>query len=127
MRQWKVGERIIARLLGCERIPLTGRARGKAHTDLVSNWLAVEVKTRKRLPIFLEDAMDSAERGMYYANAKDEKIRLPIVVIHADHADYRRSLVVMRLGDADDYFGLCRDSAEKEEPPDSTASVGAAR
>jgi hypothetical protein len=71
--------------------------------------------------------MDSAYRGAGFAFAKDGKVRLPIVVIHQDHTEYLTSLVVMRLVDADDYFGLCHKAAEKEEPPDSTASVGAAR
>jgi hypothetical protein len=115
MRSWKVGERIIAKLLGCERVPLTGRARGKATADLLSDWLSVEVKTRKALPVFLADAVDSAERGAEYAQRRDGRTRLPIAVIHADHTDYRRSLVVMRLGDADDYFGLCSRSVDGED------------
>lgn len=115
MRGWKQGERIIAKLLGCERIPLTGRSRGKAMADLVSDFLSVEVKTRKALPVFLADAIDSAERGAEYAQRKDGRTRLPIAVIHADRTDYRRSLVVMRLGDADAYFGLCRGAADGED------------
>jgi hypothetical protein len=112
MRTWKSGERILAKLLGCERVPLTGRARGRAHADLISDFLSVEVKTRKALPVFLADAIDSAERGAEYAQRRDGKARLPIVVVHADHTDYRRSLVVMRLGDADDYFGLCAGATD---------------
>lgn len=115
MRTWKAGERILAKLLGCERIPITGRHRGKAFADLVSDWLSVEVKTRKALPVFLADAMDSAERGAAYAQSRDGRVRLPIVVIHADHTDYRNSLVVMRLGDADDYFGLCHGGVLPDE------------
>jgi hypothetical protein len=114
VRGWKNGERILAKLLGCERVPLTGRARGKAMADLISSWLSVEVKTRKALPVFLADAMDSAERGAEYATRRDGAQRLAIVVIHADHTDYRRSLVVMRLGDADDYFGLCQGGEPAE-------------
>lgn len=108
MRGWKTGERVLAGLLGCERVPVTGRRRGKAFADLVSSWLSVEVKTRKALPVLLADAIDSAERGAAYAHGRDGCARLPVVVIHADRTDYRRSLVVMRLGDADDYFGLCK-------------------
>ncbi len=114
MRGWKSGERILAALLGCERVPLTGRARGKTASDLLSSWLSVEVKTRKALPVFLADAMDSAERGADFARRRDGNTRLPIVVLHADHTDYRRSLVVMRLGDADDYFGLCKGQLPDE-------------
>lgn len=107
MRNWKRAERLLAQLLGCERVPVTGRQRGKAHSDLISSWLSVEVKTRKALPVLLADAMDSAERGAEYAQRRDGTARLPIAVIHADHTDYRNSLVVMRLRDADDWFGLC--------------------
>lgn len=115
MRHWKSGERILAKLLGCERVPVTGRQRGKAHADLIGPWLSVELKTRKALPVFLADAMDSAERGAEYAQKRDGETRLPIAVIHADHTDWRRSLVVIRLGDADDYFGLCSAGAREEE------------
>ena len=106
MRRWKVGERILAAKLGCERIPITGRTRSKAPADLMSNWLAVEVKTRKTMPVFLADAMDQAVRGELYARTKDHRERLPIVVVHADHTHYENSLVVMRFIDADEWFGL---------------------
>lgn len=100
MRGWKRGERRLAELLGCERVPITGRSRGRAMADLVSRRLAVEVKTRKALPVFLADAMDQAERGAAYAERLDGRARLPVVVIHADHTDYANSLVVVRLKSA---------------------------
>lgn len=107
MRGWKSGERLLADMLGCERVPVTGRRRGKAFADLVSSWLSVEVKTRKVLPVYLADAIDSAERGAAYAGGRDGVRRLPVVILHADHQPYERSLVVMRLRDAETWFGLC--------------------
>jgi hypothetical protein len=74
----------------------------------------VEVKTRARLPVFLADAMEQAERGAEYQHGLDGLDRLPIAIVHADHTDYRRSIVCMRLSDADSWFGLCR-SATREE------------
>lgn len=106
MRQWKVGERVLAKLLRCERVPITGRSRGRAMSDLISDQLAVEVKTRKALPVFLADAMDQAERGAAYAQRKDGRDRLAIVVIHADHTGYANSLVVLRLKDAAPWLGV---------------------
>jgi hypothetical protein len=106
MRNWKRGERVLAELLGCQRIPLTGHVRSRAYADLLSDWLSVEIKTRKTLPIFLNDALDSAEKGATYAERRDGKNRLPIAVIHQDHTDYQNSIVCMRLKDANDWFGL---------------------
>lgn len=119
MRSWKSGERQLAAILHCERVPVTGRHRGRAFADLISHWLSAEVKTRRRLPVFLADAMDSAERGAEYARSRDGRDRLPIVIVHADRTEYRNSLVVMRLEDASQWFGLC------DRPPPEAASRAA--
>lgn len=117
MRQWKVGERILAKLLRCERVPITGRSRGRAMSDLISDRLAVEVKTRKALPVFLAEAMDQAERGAAYAERKDGRSRLPIVVVHADRTDYANSLVVVRLKNAAPWLGVDGEVEERGAGP----------
>ena len=57
---WKAWERKIAKYIGGERVPITGRQRGDA-PDIKHNWLSVEVKTRKKLPNWLFEARAQAE------------------------------------------------------------------
>lgn len=99
MRNWQRGERNLAKILGCVRVPITGRTRKQAPSDLLSDTLAVEVKTRKRMPLLLASAIDQAESGRDYVKSQDGKDRLAIAVIHKDSTDYLSSLVCMRLSD----------------------------
>jgi hypothetical protein len=94
---WKNGERKIATLLGGQRVPVSGRARGDA-PDVTSPWLSVEVKCRKALPSWLHTAMSQAR-----AAAKPDQ--LPIVVLHEDGRQYRDAHVVVRLADFVEWFG----------------------
>jgi hypothetical protein len=55
--RWKAHERMIARLLGGQRQPITGRPS----PDVLTNQLAVEVKLRSRIPQWLEQAVHQAE------------------------------------------------------------------
>jgi hypothetical protein len=72
--RWKVYERQVARALGGERQPNTGR-RGP---DALAGPWAIEVKTRRSLPGWLLAALHQAEAG---ARATG---RLPLVVlVHA--------------------------------------------
>ena len=57
--RWKVYERQVARALGGERLPNTGR-RGP---DALAGPWAIEVKTRRSLPRWLLDAIAQAEEG----------------------------------------------------------------
>jgi hypothetical protein len=69
--RWKRHERLIARALGGERLPNTGR-RGP---DALAGPWAIEVKTRRRLPRWLLAAIAQAEEG---ARASG---RLPLLVL----------------------------------------------
>jgi hypothetical protein len=91
MKDWKACERRIAELLGGRRVPVSGRTRGDC-PDVEHPTLSIECKSRKKLPAWIEDAMNQAE-----ASAKDG--RLPVVVLHEDRAPYAESLVVVRLED----------------------------
>jgi len=90
---WKAVERAIAKILGGQRIPITGRAE----IDIDHPWLAIEVKARHRLPQWIEKAMLHAETGPPH--------KLPIVVLHEEGRDHRNDLVMMRLGDFTAWFG----------------------
>jgi hypothetical protein len=71
---WKRHERQVARLLGGERLPVTGR-RGP---DALAGPWCIEVKVRRTLPLWLQEAMTQAQEA---ARATG---RLPLVVlVHA--------------------------------------------
>lgn len=94
---WKNVERVIARRLGGERVG----NRGSASPDVVSSWLAVEVKHRKALPAWLKDAIAQAK-----ATAGD---KLPLVVLHESGRWHDGDLVLLRLRDFEAWFGDCQD------------------
>ncbi len=96
MKDWKACERKVAALLGGRRIPVSGRGRGD-NPDIHHELLSIEVKSRKTIPGWLEDAMRQAE-----VSVKDG--RLPVVVLHQDHVPYAESLVILRLDDFADYL-----------------------
>ena len=89
-KSWKAAERKVAGLLGGRRVPVSGRQRG-ATPDIAHEVYSVEVKTRRTLPAWLEDAMRQAE-----ASAKDGQ--LPVAVLHQTGRRYRDALVLVRLG-----------------------------
>ena len=97
---WKAGERAIAARIGGERVPVTGRSRGDA-PDVRHPWLSVEYKHRKNgaYPRWLLEAMDQAEKA-----AKDDQ--LPIAILHTANQAHSRDLVVLRLGDFEEWFGV---------------------
>jgi hypothetical protein len=102
-RTWKAAERAVARLLGGHRTPCSGAAGG---ADVDAGWCSVEVKHRRKLPVWLEGALLQAERS-----ARDGQ--LAVVVLHEHGRRYAHSLVVLRLGAFVDWFGpLAEDGAE---------------
>ena len=96
MKDWKACERKVAALLGGRRIPVSGRGRGD-NPDIHHELFSIEVKSRKTIPAWLEDAMRQAE-----ASVKDG--RLAVVVLHQDRTPYAESLVVLRLEDFAGYL-----------------------
>jgi hypothetical protein len=96
VKDWKACERKVAVLLDGERIPVSGRGRGYS-PDVRHERLSIEVKSRRKLPGWLEDAMRQAE-----ASAKDGQ--LPVAVLHQDGLKYGDSFVVCRLRDFAGYL-----------------------
>jgi hypothetical protein len=78
-------------LLGGVRIPVSGRGR-RGNPDIDHSELAVEVKSRRRLPEWIGKAMKQAENLATGG-------RLPVAVLHQDRTRYADSLVLMRLKD----------------------------
>ncbi len=96
-KPWKRTERKVAARLGGRRVPVTGRSRGDA-PDVAHDWLSVEVKHRRRLPAWIEDALRQAE-----AAARDGQ--LPVAVLHQRGRRHAEDLVVLRLRDFEAWFG----------------------
>lgn len=90
---WKKSERAVAKRLNGRRQGAVGRTGA----DVLNDWLAVEVKHRRRLPAWLKDALTQARTG-----AGD---RLPIVVLHEAGQRHADDLVLVRLADFEDWFG----------------------
>jgi hypothetical protein len=90
MKDWKACERKVATLLGGIRVPVSGRGRGHS-PDIHHQRFSIEVKSRRKLPAWLEDAMRQAE-----ASARDGQ--LSVAVLHPDGRKYQDSFVVCRLG-----------------------------
>lgn len=88
---WKGTERRVAALLGGQRVPVTGRARGDA-PDIAHPLLSIEVKHRGTLPGWLTEAVSQAV-------AAARPGQLPIAVLHAAGSRHDQALVVMRLCD----------------------------
>lgn len=93
-RVWKAAERAIAKALGGRRVGPTGDSTA----DVVTPWLSVEVKERKRLPAWLLEAMQQAVDAV-------QGDLLPIVVWHQLGARHDDDLVVLRLADFRAWFG----------------------
>lgn len=68
--RWKRHEREIAAILGGVRLPNNGHGQ----PDIITDELAVQVKTRKTLPSWLHDAIDQAARDA-------DEDHMPVVVL----------------------------------------------
>ncbi len=95
MSTWKFAERRIARQLGGQRIPVSGRA---GQPDIRHPWLSIEVKHRRRLPRWLLTALAQAEQAATPG-------QLPVAILHQHGQRYSEALVVLRLQDFREWFG----------------------
>ena len=88
MSNWKRHERRVAAKLGGTRLGATG----KANADVISDKLAVECKSRKKLPNWLHGAMQQAVNA-----ATGEQI--PIAILHEVGKHSRNDIVCLRMAD----------------------------
>lgn len=91
MTLWKAVELKLAKLLGGQRVPITGRIRGSS-PDIEHPFLSIEVKERQTLPDWLHDAMEQAE-----ASIRGNKY--PVVILHQKGFKHDNDFVVMKLSD----------------------------
>lgn len=110
MTTWKQTERRIAKLVGGERVPITGRQRGDA-PDIKHDWLSLEVKHRKKLPEWLHDAMDQAIKSKTPLDPGKipggvlthiDRDKLPMAILHENGK--HNSYCVIRLSDFIEWF-----------------------
>ncbi len=92
---WKAVERAVAGRLQGRR---TGPS-GRSGPDVVSDWLAVEVKCRRSLPQWLRGALAQARVGC-------PEHRLPLVILHEMGQRHDGDLVLMTLQDFEAWFGM---------------------
>jgi hypothetical protein len=91
-KAWKRWERQIAKYIGGERVPVTGRQRGDA-PDIAHNWLSVEVKyTSNGLPLKWFEARAQSE-----ASAKHSQ--LPVQIYAENGMNAGECFIMMRLSD----------------------------
>ena len=88
---WKYAERSVAKKLGGRRIV----EKGIQTHDVETDWLVVEVKTRKKLPQWLTKAV-----ALNRIKSPDNK--LPVVILKSPSVSV--SLVIMDLTDFKDWF-----------------------
>jgi hypothetical protein len=88
---WKSIERKVAKFLGGERNPVSGRQRGYL-ADIAHSTFSIEVKHRQTLPSWLFDAMQQAE-------ASQKGNQIPIVILHQKGQPIGECFVVLRLAD----------------------------
>lgn len=91
-RAFKGTERAVAKILGGQRLGHFGKV------DVKARWVSAEVKHRQSLPAWFTEAMAQAKR-----HAEDGQ--LPIVVLHIEGQRHSENMVVMRLGDFQEWFG----------------------
>ena len=96
-RRWKRTEREVATVLGGQRVPVSGRARGD-QPDIRHPWLSVECKSCQSIPIWLREAMAQAK-------AAAMPNQLPIVVLHEVGQRHGEDIVLLRLADFTAWFG----------------------
>ena len=102
-KHWKHTERMIAKILGGRRVPVTGRQRGDV-PDIEHKWLSIEVKDRRSVPNWIEDAIQQAEAAAYTGDWSNPLHRLPIAILHHVGKKHSDDIVFMRLSDFVDWF-----------------------
>lgn len=105
-KRWKSDEREIAKLLGGERVPVSGRQRGWA-PDIAHKWLAPEVKSRISSIKIVQEMMDQAVKAAAWSAKRGEGDKLPMGIYHVKGTPFRKALVFHQLGDWREWFGDC--------------------
>lgn len=112
-KRWKSLELQLAKRLGGERVPVSGRTRGWA-PDVKHPWLSIEAKSRKSQLVVIREMMDQAVKAAEWYRKRGEGERLPIGVYHVTGTHLSNAVVFMRLKDFEAYFGDSLPPVEEE-------------
>ena len=96
MTAWKDNERMIAKYIGGERVPITGRQRGDA-PDIKHNSLSVEVKLRQRIPAWIKNGIDQAEKSAIGH-------QMPVLIIREKFQKIDDAIICMTLKEFRDRY-----------------------
>jgi ribonuclease HI len=91
MKSRKTSEHQVTEVLNGRRVPVSSSSLGDA-ADASHLAIAAEVKSRKRLPGWIADAMQQAETSAF-------PYKQPVAVLLEEGTSYENSLVVMRFKD----------------------------
>lgn len=101
METWKSVERALASRLGGVRNPISGRQRGDK-ADIEHPTLSLEIKHRKKLPDWIWDALDQAEKSK-------KNGQTPVVILHENKKHHDNDVVVLKFSDFILFLGLNED------------------
>lgn len=104
-KNWKSTERALAKRLGGERVPVSGRTRGSS-PDISHSHYGIEVKERKTLPAWLHSAMDQAVKSAATYFRKSGNNQLPIVILHETGKHHSNDFVIIRFQDLEELLAL---------------------
>lgn len=95
-KAWKACERRVAKYIGGERIPITGRQRGDA-PDIKHAWLCPEVKYKQKFPDWMHDAMSQAK-------AAQRGNQMPCVIMCEKGQSIGKCWIMFELADAKEHW-----------------------
>ena len=98
----KHAERRVARALGGKRLP----SIGSHQSDVVNVWMGIEVKYRKKLPIWLTKAIQQTI-------ASTNPNSLPAVVLLEKHQQVENGILLLRIKDFKQWFGWNRPNGKE--------------
>lgn len=101
-KPFKATERAVAKILGGKRLGHLGAV------DVKARWVSAECKHRQSVPAWLSDAMTQAKRHA-------DEGQLPVVIIHVHGQRHSEDMVVMRLGDFQEWFGELGEALQSTE------------
>jgi len=95
-KTWKKFERWVGTFLSelgdrALRVPVTGRTRGDS-PDVTSDYLSIECKYRKQIPLWIKDAMDQA-----VASSREGKTA--VVLLKEKGSSFEDTLIIFRAKD----------------------------
>ena len=95
-KTWKKFERWVGTFLTelgdqALRVPVTGRTRGDS-PDVTSDYLSIECKYRKQIPLWIKDAMAQA-----VASSREGKT--PVVFLKEKGVSFDETLIIFRAKD----------------------------